>query len=133
MPPDMLLPRGSLTCTATATAPKTTAPRSVTGLPAPWKLEIGVEDIPGFYAEREGKSVLNYGASISHPYSRNLVMTGSNPGLEGEALTQPLSAEQQEALQQHIAAALDAGAVGVGFGVGLVQPGRDARRSALHL
>ena len=87
------------------------------GITSTLELEIGVEDIPGFYAEREGKSVLNYGASISHAYSRNIVMTGSNPGLEGEALTQPLSPEQQEALQQHIAAALDAGAVGVGFGL----------------
>ena len=87
------------------------------GITSTLELELGVEDIPGFYAEREGKSVLNYGASISHAYSRNIVMTGSNPGLEGEALTQPLSPEQHEALQQHIAAALDAGAVGVGFGL----------------
>ena len=85
------------------------------GITSTLELEFGVEDIPGFYSEREGRSVLNYGASISHAYSRNIVMTGSNPGLEGEALTQPLSPEQQEALQQHIAAALDAGAVGVGF------------------
>ena len=87
------------------------------GITSTLELELGVDDIPSFYAEREGKSVLNYGASIGFAYSRNIVMTGSNPGLEGEALTQPLAPEQLEALKKHIAAALDAGAVGVGFGL----------------
>ncbi len=87
------------------------------GITSTLELELGVDDIPGFYAERDGRSVLNYGASIGFAYSRNIVMTGANPGLEGEALTQPLTPEQLEALKQHITAALDAGAVGVGFGL----------------
>lgn len=87
------------------------------GITSTLELELGVDDIPGFYAERDGRSVLNYGASIGFAYSRNIVMTGANPGLEGEALTQPLTPDQLEALKKHIAAALDAGAVGVGFGL----------------
>ena len=87
------------------------------GITSTLELEIGVEDVERFYAEREGSSVLNYGAAISHPYSRNIVMTGSNPGLEGEALVRPLSAQQLQALNNRIAHALDAGAVAVGFGL----------------
>ena len=56
------------------------------GITSALELELGVEDISAWYAEREGKSLVNHGASISHPYSRNIVMTGENPGLEGDAL-----------------------------------------------
>ena len=87
------------------------------GITSSLELEIGVEDLEGFYAERENRSLLHYGAAISHPYSRNIVMTGSNPGLQGEALTHPLSGEQLGALKKRIAAGLDAGAVAVGFGL----------------
>ena len=56
------------------------------GITSALELEIGVEDIDAFYAQRDGKALVNHGASISHPYTRNIVMTGGNPGLEGDAL-----------------------------------------------
>ncbi|MBG99515.1 MAG: D-glutamate deacylase [Solibacterales bacterium] len=87
------------------------------GITSTLELEIGVEDITSFYSEREGTSILNYGAAISHAYSRNIIMTGSNPGLEGEALLQPLTGNQLKALEQHITDALNRGAVAVGFGL----------------
>lgn len=87
------------------------------GITSALELEIGVEDISAWYSEREGKSLANHGASISHPYSRNIVMTGENPGLEGEALTQPLTSGQLQNLKQRISRGLDSGAVAVGFGL----------------
>ena len=87
------------------------------GITSAFELEIGVEDIESWYAEREGKTLLNYGASISHPYSRNIVMTGSNPGLAGEAAAGPLSPEQLEKLKARISKGLEQGAPAVGFGL----------------
>ena len=87
------------------------------GITSGLELEIGVEDIEAWYAEREGKTVLNYGASISHPYARNIAMTGSNPGFWGEAAADPLNPEQLEKLKARISEGLEQGAPGVGFGL----------------
>ena len=57
------------------------------GVTTALELEIGVEDIAEFYAERKGQAAVNYGASISHPYSRNLAMTG----VTGSSCDSPLS------------------------------------------
>ncbi len=87
------------------------------GITSALELEIGVENIDSWYGEREGKTVLNYGASISHPYSRNIAMTGSNPGFWGEAAAGPLNPEQLEKLKARISEGLEQGAPGVGFGL----------------
>ncbi len=87
------------------------------GITTALELEIGVEDIAAWYGEREGKTPVNFGASISHPYSRNLAVLGENPGLEGEALAQPLTPEQLEKLKELITRGLEQGAPAVGFGL----------------
>ena len=87
------------------------------GVTTALELEIGVEDIPSWYAEREGKAPVNFGASISHPYSRNIVQLGKNPGLEGEQMTKPLTKDELWKLERRIAEGLGQGAVSVGFGI----------------
>lgn len=87
------------------------------GITTALELEIGVEDIAAWYGEREGKTPVNFGASISHPYTRNLAVLGSNPGLEGEALMKPLDAGQLEKLKHLIRRGLSEGAPAVGFGL----------------
>lgn len=87
------------------------------GVTSALELEIGVEDIAKFYDERKGKAAVNYGASISHPYSRNLAMTGENPGLTGDAALEPVTPEQQEKLLALLEKGLEQGAAAVGFGI----------------
>ena len=87
------------------------------GITTALELEIGVEDIEAWYQDRQGKALLNYGASISHPYSRQLAMLGHNPGLSGESLASPLTAQQAVALAGRIERGLDQGALAVGFGL----------------
>lgn len=87
------------------------------GITTALELEIGVEDIEAWYQDRQGKALLNYGASISHPYSRQLAMLGHNPGLSGESLATPLTAQQAVALARRIERGLDHGALAVGFGL----------------
>jgi dihydroorotase len=87
------------------------------GVTTALELEIGVEDIAAFYAERKGKAAVNYGASISHPYLRNIAMTGENPGLTGDAALEPVTPEQQEKLLALLEEGLQQGAAAVGFGI----------------
>src|SRR5262245_15180190 len=98
-------------------APENYAAHARDGITTSLELEIGVENIDAWYAERAGGQIVNYGASISHPYSRQIAMTGSNPGLQGEALARPATAEEVQKTSQLIAKGLDQGAVAVGFGV----------------
>ena len=87
------------------------------GITTSLELEIGVEDIEAWYEDRHGKALVNYGASISHPYSRQMAMLGRNPGLAGESLAAELTAPQQANLFRRIERGLDQGAVAVGFGL----------------
>jgi dihydroorotase len=87
------------------------------GITTSLELELGVENIDAWYAERAGSQIINYGASISHPYSRQIAMTGSNPGLTGDALLRAATPEEIEKTAALIANGLEQGAVAVGFGV----------------
>ncbi len=87
------------------------------GITTALELEIGVEDIEAWYQDRAGKAPVNYGASISHPYSRQLTMLGHNPGLAGESLAAALNADQERELRERLERGLDQGAVAVGFGL----------------
>lgn len=87
------------------------------GVTTALELEIGVEDVAGWYADRVGQAAVNYGASISHPYSRQLAVLGRNPGLYGESLAAGLTAAQYQHLRERVARGLDEGAPAVGFGL----------------
>src|SRR5947207_9710574 len=44
------------------------------GVTTALELEVGTEDVPRFYASREGKALINYGASVGHVRERMVVM-----------------------------------------------------------
>ncbi len=87
------------------------------GITTSLELEIGVEDIEAWYQDRHGKALVHYGASISHPYSRQLAALGRNPGLAGDALAAALTPSQLETMLRRIERGLEQGAVAVGFGL----------------
>ena len=87
------------------------------GVTTALELEIGVENVAKWYAERQGNALVNFGASVSHPYARNIAMTGSNPGLQGEAAAEKISAEELEKLEKLLQKGLDEGALAIGFGI----------------
>lgn len=87
------------------------------GITTSLELEIGVEDVESWYQDRAGKAPVNYGASVSHPYSRQLTMLGRNPGLAGESLATELSPDQLRILGQRVERGLAEGALAVGFGL----------------
>src|SRR5215467_14411066 len=51
------------------------------GVTTALELEVGTEDVPTFYRSREGKALINYGASSSHIRSRMVVMKDPSTSL----------------------------------------------------
>jgi dihydroorotase len=87
------------------------------GVTSGFELEVGTDDVDGWYREREPGQRANYGVSIGHIPVRMLVMDDPGDFLpSGAAKDDPASNEQIEAMTTCIAEGLDQGAVAVGFG-----------------
>ncbi len=88
------------------------------GVTTALELEVGVADIPGFYAARTGKSLINFGASVGHIPHRMAVMNDPGTFLPvGVGGRDPASAEQIAEIKRRIDTGLAAGGLGVGFGL----------------
>jgi N-acyl-D-aspartate/D-glutamate deacylase len=86
------------------------------GVTTALEMEAGVPDIDQFYAEREGKAHINFGATIGHEYLRTAVITKGKPAEPtGDAKTRSLSQPEIEALRQSVEYGLRRGAVGIGI------------------
>ena len=87
------------------------------GVTSALELELGVEEVEAWYAEREGAAPLNFGATVSHTDSRRLAMGGklSKSRLSGDWAIEAMTADQIEGLKQLLATGLEQGAVGVGM------------------
>jgi dihydroorotase len=88
------------------------------GVTTSFELEIGTDDVDRWYAEREGKAMVNHGVSIGHVPVRMAVM--KDPGTflpSGPAANRPASAEEITAFKRRMERGLEQGAVAAGFGV----------------
>jgi dihydroorotase len=81
------------------------------------ELEIGVSPVNRWYAEREGKAVVNFGASVGHIGSRMIVMKDSGTWLPRDnAVTKTATSQEQKAIRDLIEEGLSQGGLGIGFG-----------------
>ena len=88
------------------------------GVTTALELEVGVADVPGFYAAREGKALINFGASAGHIPNRMAVMKDPGTFLPvGVGGRDPATDEQIAEIRRRIDAGLAAGGLGVGFGL----------------
>jgi dihydroorotase len=93
------------------------ASKATDGVTTALELEVGVADVDGWYAEREGKSLINYGASAGHIPVRMAVM--HDPGQllpSGDAAHREATPAEIEEMLSLIEKGLRRGAVGVGLG-----------------
>ncbi len=90
------------------------------GVTSVLELEVGTDDVKGWYQKYEGKLPFHHGVSIGHIKVRMAVM-GDFPSFlpksDSKAATVEASPKQLEALQAGIQEGLDEGAVAVGFGL----------------
>jgi N-acyl-D-aspartate/D-glutamate deacylase len=92
--------------------------QAMDGVTTALELEIGTADIDQWYAEREGKTLINYGASIGHVPVRMAVM--KDPGTfvpSGDAARRPATEAEIAEIKRLIELGLERGALAVGFGI----------------
>ncbi len=88
------------------------------GVTTSLELEVGTDDVSGWYAQRGGKSLINFGVSAGHIPVRMRVMNDPGKWLPtGAAAHKAASPEQLRAIQQGMEAGLIAGALTVGMGI----------------
>ena len=92
--------------------------KAMDGVTTALELEVGVGDANAWYAQREGKALINYGASIGHIPARMAVM--HDPGAflpSGDGAHKAASDAEIEEMKRRIEQGLKQGALGVGFGI----------------
>jgi N-acyl-D-aspartate/D-glutamate deacylase len=89
------------------------------GVTTALELEVGTEDVPAFYAARQGKALINYGASSSHIRARMKVFDDPSSSLlpSGAGGRDVASDAQIAAVTKMVSAGLAAGGLGVGIGL----------------
>ena len=88
------------------------------GVTSAFELELGTNDVPKWYQERDGGQYVNYGVSISHVRVRMKVMGDEGEFIpSGPAKHQPATKEQVIEIARLLDEGLTQGAIAVGFGL----------------
>ena len=88
------------------------------GVTTSLELEAGTGDVAAWYAEREGKSLINFGVSIGHIPTRMKVMKDPGSWLPtGDAAHRAATDAELAQIDQRIEAGLKQGALAVGMGI----------------
>jgi N-acyl-D-aspartate/D-glutamate deacylase len=92
------------------------------GVTTALELEIGAADVGAFLQRKQGRSLIHYGSSASHPAARALAFDAPLPDGEiipksGPATDQHASDRQWQRIAERLQHELDAGALGVGMGI----------------
>jgi N-acyl-D-aspartate/D-glutamate deacylase len=102
------------------------------GVTTALELEVGVWPVPPWYAAREGKALINFGASSGHiPASMAVLHDSGNLLPRGEAAKRSPTPEEQREILAHLKQGLDDGALGVGIGIAYVP--QDTREQILEV
>jgi N-acyl-D-aspartate/D-glutamate deacylase len=91
------------------------------GVTTALELEVGVSPVGSWYAERQGHSLIHYGAAVGHIPVRMAVVGDSGTFLpRDEAIRRKLSDSEQRELLEALERGLEEGALGVGMGIAYV-------------
>jgi N-acyl-D-aspartate/D-glutamate deacylase len=94
--------------------------KAMDGVTTALELEVGVSPLSPWYAAREGKSLIHFGASSGHIPARMTVMNDSNKiGLlpRDNAMNRPATPEEQRTIEAIVQKGLDEGGLGMGMGI----------------
>ena len=92
--------------------------KAMDGVTTALELEVGVSPVRQWYASREGRSLINFGASAGHIPARMVVMkdTGGLLPRDG-AVNRRATEQEQQAIEAAVRTALDQGGLGLGLGI----------------
>jgi N-acyl-D-aspartate/D-glutamate deacylase len=92
--------------------------KAMDGVTTALELEVGVSPVSEWYAAREGKALINFGASSGHIPARMKVMHDSGTLLPRDsAMNRAANPEEQKAIEAAVAKGLDEGGLGMGMGI----------------
>ena len=94
------------------------------GVTTALELELGTYPVAPWYAKREGKSLINFGVSASHPGARRAMLDNDSTaegadviGATGAFVRSPIDRARLPELERRLDAALNDGALGIGMGI----------------
>jgi len=91
------------------------------GVTTALELEVGASPVKDWYAAREGKALINYGASAGHIPARIKVMHDPGDFLPtGPAAHRLATAEEMREIEDLLKRGLDEGGLGIGMGIAYV-------------
>jgi len=92
--------------------------KAMDGVTTALELEVGTGDVDAWYAQREGKSLINYGVSAGHLAARMAAMHEPDTFLPtGDAAHRAATDAEIADMKQRLENGLKRGAVAVGFGI----------------
>ena len=91
------------------------------GVTTALEMEVGVSPVTPWYRAREGKALINFGATSGHLPARMAVMHDSGSLLPRDnAVTRAATPEEQRQIHALVAKGLDDGALGIGMGIAYI-------------
>jgi N-acyl-D-aspartate/D-glutamate deacylase len=88
------------------------------GVTTSLELEVGTDDIDKWYAERENKSLINFGVSVGHIPVRMRVMKDPGKWLpNGDAAHRGATSAELESMEEQVQRGLQRGALALGMGI----------------
>ncbi len=95
--------------------------KAMDGVTTALEMEVGASPVASWYAERAGKSLVNFGATVGHIPAKMKVLGDTGEFLPRDnAVTRKASPEQVQQVADLIKRGLDEGALGIGFGINYV-------------
>ena len=92
--------------------------KAMDGVTTALELEVGTGDIDRWYAERDGKTLINFGVSIGHLAARMAAMRDPVEFLpSGQAARRAATDAEIAEMKMQLERGLERGAVAVGFGI----------------
>ena len=91
------------------------------GVTTALEMEVGVSPVAAWYAAREGKSLINFGATGGHIPAKMVVMKDSSVWLPRDnAMNRRSTPDEVDQIAELIKKGLDEGGLGIGFGINYV-------------
>src|SRR5215510_12491088 len=90
------------------------------GVTTALEMEVGVSPVKQWYADREGRALVNFGASVGHIPARMAVLKDSGTFLPRDKGMGLASADQRKQVLDLLRQGLSEGALGIGMGIAYV-------------
>ena len=91
------------------------------GVTTALEMEVGVSPVAAWYAQRDGKSLINFGATVGHIPAKMVVMKDTGGFLPRDnAINRRSTSDEVRQVTDLIKQGLDEGAIGIGFGINYV-------------